>query len=590
MIAPKPMSPLLRATSGGTLLAPLTAAPRLCTPTCRPSRHKASVVALSSNGNGNGSGSGQPVAEPPSAAQPTAAQARDAAATQDPAFNWNRQWYPLAPVAYLTRSKPAPYTVLGRRLVVWFHEASGRWLAMEDRCPHRLAPLSEGRVDAATGNLQCSYHGWQFGPDGHCTAIPQADSPQQEVAACGSQRSCVTAFPVRQEQGMLWVWMDPASAAIAQLTQLPLPPELLAGRSAGGGGPAGTLLGDWYMRDIPVSAEGLVENLVDPAHVHFAHNGVIGARERAGSIPLHLQGPVSAQGGFALGTSQQWESSQRAPAAAGNGSSSSAAGGLASSSAVPAVTHFVPPGLVWLEFPAPGGSRFSMLFYAVPVSPGHSRLVAGYSSDAVPPAVKALLQSDLLAPLLHAFQFVADIGNHVVLDGDTVHIYQQEQLVKREGRRAYFMPASADRGVVLLRRWLDDYAGGGPDYYQATGGLPAGSTSDSAGASSRPLSRREVLDRYEQHTKNCPSCRRALGVVQAVRQALQLGSTAAFAAAFTLAVVSALVPAAPLAPRLGRASAPLLLGLAGVMAGVLQQLLARLEQQFVFVDYVHSER
>jgi pheophorbide a oxygenase len=39
--------------------------------------------------------------------------------------------------------------------------------------------------------------------------------------------------------------------------------------------------------------------------------------------------------------------------------------------------------------------------------------------------VSSVRGADLLAPLLHAFQFVADIGNHVVLDGDTVHIYQQ---------------------------------------------------------------------------------------------------------------------------------------------------------------------
>ncbi len=36
-----------------------------------------------------------------------------------------------------------------------------------------------------------------------------------------------------------------------------------------------------------------------------------------------------------------------------------------------------------------------------------------------------------------------------------------------------------DAGRGELRRWLDDYAGGGPDYYQATGGPPAGNTSDS---------------------------------------------------------------------------------------------------------------
>ncbi len=50
-----------------------------------------------------------------------------------------------------------------------------------------------------------------------------------------------------------------------------------------------------------------------------------------------------------------------------------------------------------------------------------------------------------LAPLLHAFQFVADLGNHQVIDGDAVHIHQQERVVRQEGKRAYFMPAEADK-------------------------------------------------------------------------------------------------------------------------------------------------
>jgi len=31
--------------------------------------------------------------------------------------------------------------------------------AFQDRCPHRLAPLSEGIIDAKTGHLLCNYHG-----------------------------------------------------------------------------------------------------------------------------------------------------------------------------------------------------------------------------------------------------------------------------------------------------------------------------------------------------------------------------------------------------------------------------------------------
>jgi hypothetical protein len=39
------------------------------------------------------------------------------------------------------------------------HNMCDRWHCFEDRCPHRLAPLSEGRLEPTTGNLMCSYHG-----------------------------------------------------------------------------------------------------------------------------------------------------------------------------------------------------------------------------------------------------------------------------------------------------------------------------------------------------------------------------------------------------------------------------------------------
>ena len=43
----------------------------------------------------------------------------------------------------------------------------------DDACPHRLAPLSDGRIDKL-GRLQCAYHGWCFNGSGHCKLIPQA--------------------------------------------------------------------------------------------------------------------------------------------------------------------------------------------------------------------------------------------------------------------------------------------------------------------------------------------------------------------------------------------------------------------------------
>ena len=50
----------------------------------------------------------------------------------------------------------------------------------DDACPHRLAPLSEGRVDRDTNTLECAYHGWAFEPQGTCKRIPQL-RPDVEV-------------------------------------------------------------------------------------------------------------------------------------------------------------------------------------------------------------------------------------------------------------------------------------------------------------------------------------------------------------------------------------------------------------------------
>lgn len=46
-----------------------------------------------------------------------------------------------------------------------------------------------------------------------------------------------------------------------------------------------------------------------------------------------------------------------------------------------------------LSFEAGAGAAFSMVFYAVPVSPGRSRLLAGYSTTAAPALVKQALGS-----------------------------------------------------------------------------------------------------------------------------------------------------------------------------------------------------
>ncbi|KAF6155197.1 hypothetical protein GIB67_019723 [Kingdonia uniflora] len=94
-------------------------------------------------------------------------------------FDWFAHWYPVAPVSDLDKKVPHGKRVMGIDIVVWWDRNIGEWQVFEDKCPHRLAPLSEGRIDQ-WGRLQCVYHGWCFNGAGDCKFIPQApvDGPQ----------------------------------------------------------------------------------------------------------------------------------------------------------------------------------------------------------------------------------------------------------------------------------------------------------------------------------------------------------------------------------------------------------------------------
>ncbi|KAL8258508.1 hypothetical protein R6Q59_026461 [Mikania micrantha] len=92
---------------------------------------------------------------------------------KDDKFDWFCHWYALMPVCDLDKRAPLGKKVLGLDVVVWWDRNQNEWKVFDDRCPHRLAPLSEGRIDQK-GRLQCVYHGWCFGGSGDCMFIPQA--------------------------------------------------------------------------------------------------------------------------------------------------------------------------------------------------------------------------------------------------------------------------------------------------------------------------------------------------------------------------------------------------------------------------------
>ena len=82
----------------------------------------------------------------------------------------DHQWYPIALSEDIA---PGPHgvQVLGRRYALWRSD-DGSLTAAPDRCPHRQAPLSEGRM--VDGCLECPYHGWRFGTGGRCELVPSS--------------------------------------------------------------------------------------------------------------------------------------------------------------------------------------------------------------------------------------------------------------------------------------------------------------------------------------------------------------------------------------------------------------------------------
>jgi len=143
--------------------------------------------------------------------------------------------------------------VLGEPVVL-YRRADGRPVALEDRCCHRQAPLSMGKL---VGDIvHCPYHGLQFAPDGACVRVPS----QERIPPSARVKS----YPIVEKNHWIWIWTgDPAQAR----------PELIE---------------DFHWLDDPAWRFGgsylhveanyllLVENLLDTTHLPFLHPTTLG--------------------------------------------------------------------------------------------------------------------------------------------------------------------------------------------------------------------------------------------------------------------------------------------------------------------------
>lgn len=88
------------------------------------------------------------------------------------------RWWLVALSGEVTADKPLAIDVGDQPVVLW-RDTSGVARALEDRCPHRRAPLSLGCV-RDNGWIQCGYHGWSYhGESGRLQEIPNMKDDQR---------------------------------------------------------------------------------------------------------------------------------------------------------------------------------------------------------------------------------------------------------------------------------------------------------------------------------------------------------------------------------------------------------------------------
>ncbi|MBE9205001.1 Rieske 2Fe-2S domain-containing protein [Nostoc sp. LEGE 06077] len=396
-------------------------------------------------------------------------------------FDWLEVWYPVHYVADLDQSQLTRFTLLEQDLVLWWDNNEQTWRAFEDQCPHRLAPLSEGRVNE-DGWLECPYHGWAFSGTGKCESIPQ-QAPGGKAET--SPRACVKSLPTTVRQGLLFVY--PGQAENAAKTPVPIV-DVLEEETEG-----------WVclntFRDLPYDALTLMENVLDSSHIPYTHHRTVG--NRANVAPVELEIVESGKWGF----KGLWQEGPRK-------------GTLGKQD-----TTFIAPGLMWHDLTSKQFGRTLTVVYATPIRKGECRLFARFPFKFSSKLPELFIK---LTP-----RWYSHLGQNGVLEDDQIFLHHQERYLEQKGgtdnfTKAFYLPTKADIFVFQLRSWVKQYCA--ESFPGKT--LPP------------PLPKEALLDRYHSHTKHCSSCRTALKNLQRLR----LGVVIATALIWSLLSLSVLIP------------------------------------------------
>ena len=317
----------------------------------------------------------------------------------------------------------------------------------------------------------CRYHGWQFDSDGKVTSIPQLEETKS-VESIQKGRGNVQTFPVHPVGDLLFVFL-PSSLHGEMFPQSILPEEhypLLTGEEKV----------QHFVRELPYSFDFLVENLMDPAHIPYAHHKLQSTRDDGSPIVMKqmLSNFTTVEVSFSDKTLNRTRDAY-------------------ASFHRPSFFHYGEYSGEGIDEPTGKKSRVPQLeIFCVPVSAGKSRVLFTFSfSDSV--KIPHFLDHAGLNRFLNSDVWLHDTEREVVRRKDAG--LAEKKLVGMD----YISASMSDTGMTSFRKWWQD---------NGMADAPAHTFSMATMKLLGPtrLDRSEQIDPWENHVKHCSTCRTAL--------------------------------------------------------------------------------
>jgi len=369
-------------------------------------------------------------------------------------FNWKNCWYPICFRRDLPPDQPYSFSLYDEPFVVFKHQ--GKLIGLRDRCPHRAAKLSNGRV--ADGKIECLYHGWQFDSEGQCVHIPQLATNETIPTEVG-----VESYKVVERQGIIWIW--PGTSELGDEKAIPTIAKLDEP--------------DFFHTDklteLPCDISYVIEHMLDPAHIHITHEGNQGNRDKA--QPLEMEILERSTQGFRGRFRETVESN-----------------------ATWKNLDFVAPSLAHLHFPIPEkGWFFGQAFYFFPLGKGKCRILTrSYRNFAT-------------QPMKFKPRWWTHLKQNKIIEEDLAQLLAQQEEVERLGKpvhNIYSPLPTCDTFAMEYRKWLDRVGDSLP-YYQGYRTSKDIEHPDQSQSSIKPKF---------YHTELCGSCSWAYQLTQRVEK------------------------------------------------------------------------